>query len=165
MTQDLISLLDLEFGDGQVDLVGHSLGELIACAAAATRPDLVHRLVLEDVGLLSPRAADPPSRPDGALPFDWQVVEQVRPEIDDFDPRWADVVAAIRAPTLVIAGGTLSHIPQHQVVDLSRRLRDGRMVTVKAGHLVHATEPEAFIRHLVDFLDGGRGVPVTIEAR
>jgi pimeloyl-ACP methyl ester carboxylesterase len=113
----------------------------------------VRRLVLEDVGVPHPRPAAPPTRPDGVLEFDWRVVEQVRPEIDDPDPRWAEVVARISAPTLVIAGGPSSHVPQEDVAELVRAVPDGRLVTVDAGHLVHETRPDEFTHHLVTFLD------------
>lgn len=153
MAADVTSVLDGVLGQAPVDLVGHSLGGLVACQVAAARPELVRRLVLEDVGLLHPRRADPPPRPEGVLPFDWRVVEQVRPEIDNFDPGWAGVVAAITARTLVVAGGPRSPVPQERIDDLVRLLPAGRTVIVDAGHLVHATEPDAFIRELVSFLD------------
>jgi len=153
LADDVTGLLDGRLGREPVDLVGHSLGGLVACQVAATCPELVRRVVLEDVGLLQPRPAATPSRPAGVLPFDWRVVAQVRPEIDNFDPQWADVVASIAAPTLVLAGGPRSPVPQEQIADLVRLLPDGRMVTVDAGHLVHETEPDAFIDHLVHFLD------------
>lgn len=154
LADDVIGLLEGELGRGPVDLVGHSLGGLVACRVAAARPELVGRLVLEDVGLLQSRPASPPPRPAGVLPFDWRVVEQVRPEIDNFDPGWADVVAAIAAPTLVVAGGPRSPVPQEQIADLVGLLPDGQLVTVDAGHLVHESEPDAFIRHLLRFLGG-----------
>jgi len=154
LADDVTGLLDGGLGGQPVDLVGHSLGGLVACSVAAARPELVRRLVLEDLGLLQSRPADPPPRPAGVLQFDWRVVEQVRPEIDDFDPRWADVVASIATPTLVIAGGPSSPIPQEQIADLVRLLRDGQVVTVDAGHLVHAAEPDTFTHHLLNFLDG-----------
>lgn len=152
MADDVTGLLP-QLGDRPVDLVGHSLGGLVACRVASAHPELVRRLVLEDVGLLHPRPAAPPSRPAGTLPFDWRVVEQVRPEIDDPDPGWSEVVAAIAAPTLVIAGGPSSPVPQEHVADLVRTLPDGRQVTVDAGHLVHATRPDEFTHHLRAFLD------------
>lgn len=153
MADDVMHLLDSGLGRVPVDLVGHSLGGLVACQVAATRPELVRRLVLEDIGLLQPRPANPPPKPAGVLPFDWRMVEQVRPEIDNFDPGWADVVAAIKSPTLVVTGGKRSPIPQERIQDLVRLLPDGQMVTIDAGHLVHATEPDAFIHQLVTFLD------------
>jgi pimeloyl-ACP methyl ester carboxylesterase len=152
MADDVRGLLR-QLGDRPVDLVGHSLGGLVACTVASAHPELVRRLVLEDVGLLHPRPAAPPSRPDGVLSFDWRVVEQVRPEIDDPDPRWGAVIAGIRAPTLVIAGGPRSPVPQEHVAELVRTLPDGRHVTVDAGHLVHATRPDEFIHHLLTFLE------------
>lgn len=153
MADDVAGLLE-QLGGGPVDLVGHSLGGLVACAVAAAHPGSVRRLVLEDVGVPHPRPATPPSRPDGELEFDWEMVEQVRPEIDDPDPRWADVVAGIGVPTLVIAGGPTSPVPQEHVAELVAAAPQGRLVTVDAGHLVHATRPEEFIRHLLTFLDG-----------
>ena len=153
LADDVLGLLP-QLADRPVDLVAHSLGGLVACAAAAERPDLVGRLVLEDVGLLHPRPAAMPARPAGPLAFDWRMVEQVRPEIDTPDPGWPDVVAAIRARTLVIGGGPSSHVPQEHVADLARTLVDGRLVTIDAGHLVHATRPQDFLRVLQTFLDG-----------
>lgn len=78
--------------------------------------------------------------------------EQVRPEIDSFAPAWADVVAAIEVPTLVIVGGGSSPVPQEQIADLVRHLRDGQMVTIEAGHLVHASRPSEFTSRLLSFL-------------
>ena len=153
MADDVAGLLR-QLGDRPVDLVGHSLGGLVACTVASAHPELVRRLVLEDVGLLHPRPAAMPARPGGVLPFDWRMVEQVRPEIDDPDVRWPAVVARISSPTLVIAGGPSSPVPQEHVADLVRTLPDGRLVTVDAGHLVHAKRPDEFTQHLQAFLDG-----------
>ena len=152
LADDVTGLLP-QLSEQPVDLVAHSLGGLVACAVASSHPELVDRLVLEDVGLLRPRPSGLPARPAGVLPFDWRMVEQVRPEIDSPDPGWAKVVADITARTLVIAGGPSSTVPQEYVADLVQALPDGRLVTIDAGHLVHATEPEAFIRALRAFLD------------
>ena len=156
LADDVTALLP-QIIDRPVDLVAHSLGGLVACLVASGRPGLVRTLTLEDVGLLRPRRSVPPTRPAGVLSFDWRMVEQVRPEIDDPDPGWAHVAATITAPTLVIGGGATSTVPQEHVADLARTLPDGRLVTIEAGHLVHATRPDVFIRALRAFLDAEHG--------
>lgn len=152
MADDVTGLLP-QLEASPVDLVGHSLGGLVACRAAAAGPERVRRLVLEDVGLLHPRAAAPPPRPEGPLRFDWAIVEQVRPEIDDPAEDWPRVVSALPMPALVVAGGPSSPVPSEHIGELVALLPDGRSVTVDAGHLVHAREPAAFVRQLLGFLD------------
>ena len=152
MADDVAGLLR-RLDDQPVDMVGHSLGGLVAAAVASAHPELVRRLVLEDVGVPHARPTATPPRPEGVLEFDWKVVEQVRPEIDDPDPRWPEVVARIAAPTLAVAGGPTSHVPQDHIAELVRRVPDGRLVTVDAGHLVHETRPDDFVGHLLAFLD------------
>jgi pimeloyl-ACP methyl ester carboxylesterase len=152
LADDVTGLLP-QMGTEPVDLVGHSLGGLVVCKVASAIPQRVRRVVLEDVGLPHPRAAAPPTRPDGDLLFDWRMVEQVRPEIDHPDPRWARVIAGILAPTLVIGGGPSSPVPQQHIAELVSIVPDGRVVTLDAGHLVHATKPEQFTHELLAFLD------------
>ncbi|WP_242525738.1 alpha/beta fold hydrolase [Phycicoccus sp. DTK01] len=152
MADDVAGLLDV-LGEPVVDLVGHSLGGLVACRVAAQRPGTVRRLVVEDVGVPHRRTPAPLARPDGELPFDWAVVEQVRPEVDDPDPGWPDLVRRLAAPTLVVGGGPTSHVPQEHVRELSDTLPDARLVTIDAGHLVHATEPKRFTAAVRAFLD------------
>jgi pimeloyl-ACP methyl ester carboxylesterase len=148
---DVSAALD-QLGGGPVDLVGHSLGGLVACKVAAARPDLVRRLVLEEVGVPYPREPDMPARPRGQLPFDWAVVEQVRPEIDVPDPSWTVIIAGIHAPTLVGGGGSGSFVPQQHVAELVERLLDGRLTTIDVGHLVHESSPDAFADELMAFI-------------
>ncbi len=152
LADDVEALLDT-LPAGPVDLVGHSLGGLVACRVAAARPDRVRRLVLEDVGLLQPRTPSMPDRPSGTLDYDWAMVEQVRPEIDSPDPGWPEVVRAIIVPTLIIGGGDASPVPQHWLRALADLLPDGRVETIDVGHLVHTHEPVAFTERLLAFLD------------
>ncbi|WP_256378081.1 alpha/beta fold hydrolase [Phycicoccus sp. HDW14] len=152
MAADVVALLDA-LEEPSVDLVGHSLGGLVACRVAAERPDLVRRLVLEDIGVPHRRPPGMPDRPPGGLAFDWAVVEQVRPEIDDPDPGWPDVLRRVVAPTLVIGGGSTSQVPQEHVRELVQTLPDARLVVIEAGHLVHATEPGRFVATVRSFLD------------
>jgi pimeloyl-ACP methyl ester carboxylesterase len=150
---DDVSGLLPQLTDQSVDLIAHSLGGLVACRVACAHPELIARLVLEDVGLLRPRQPGLPARPEGELSFDWQMVEQVRPEIDNPEPGWAQIIAGIQTPTLVIAGGPSSTVPQDQIADLVRTLANGEMIVLDTGHLVHATKPSEFIAAVRTFLD------------
>ena len=152
MAADVASLLDT-VGAAAVDLVGHSLGGLVALRVAAGCPDRVRRLVLEDVGMPHARRPSPPARPEGELGFDWRVVEQVRPEIDHPDPAWPAVVASVAAPTLVVAGGRRSFVAAEHVAELVAALPDGRVVTLDTGHEVHETDPGGFTGAVGAFLD------------
>ena len=153
MAHDVAGLLPL-LSATEVDMVGHSLGGLVVCQVAATPgQNRVRRLVLEDTGMPRPRPPQTPVRPAGPLSFDWAVVEQIRPEIDEPDSRWPQVMAAIEVPTLVIGGGASSFLPQEHVEELAKTLAHGTRVTVDAGHLVHATKPDAFLAALTDFLN------------
>ena len=157
MADDVAALLDRldeeRLGEERVDLVGHSLGGLVALRAAAAHPDRVRRLVLEDVGMPHPRRPSAPARPEGELDFDWRVVEQVRPEIDEPDPSWPSVVAGVTARTLVVAGGPSSFVPAEHVAELVAALPDGRAVTLDTGHEVHDADPVGFVRVVRAFLD------------
>lgn len=151
MARDVVGLLPRLAP--RVDLVGHSLGGLVALDAASRVPGAVRRLVLEDVGIPQPREPRPVVRPAGDLDFDWKVVEQVRPEVDAPDPRWRRVVAGLPMPVLVVAGGAGSPVPQASIADLVATAPDARAVTIEAGHLVHAARPAEFVREVLDFLD------------
>jgi pimeloyl-ACP methyl ester carboxylesterase len=152
MAGDVAGLLPM-LPAAEVDLVGHSLGGLVACQVTAAQQARVRRLVLEDVGMPHPRTPQAPARPAGPLSFDWAVVEQIRPEIDEPDSRWPQVMAAIQVPTLVIGGGPASFVPQEHVEELAQTVAHGTRVTIDAGHLVHATKPGAFLAELTTFLN------------
>lgn len=151
MADDIAALLP-RLKDEPVDLVGHSLGGLVALRVAAEHPGMLRRLILEDVGMPHRRAPDPPSHPAGGLSFDWRVVEQVRPEIDSPSPDWPEVVRGVKAPTLVLAGRD-SFVTAAHVRELLDALSDGRGITLDTGHEVHSERPEEFTHVLVEFLE------------
>ena len=139
-------------GARTVDLIGHSLGGLVACRVAAGPDAPVRRLVLEDVGMPHPRTAGPPERPAGQLAYDWAMVQQIRPEIDEPDPAWPQIVASIRAPALVIGGGPASFLPQEHIAELAGALPAATSITIDAGHLIHALRPAEFTAAVRAFL-------------
>jgi 3-oxoadipate enol-lactonase len=151
MRADVLRFLDT-LGLGHVDLIGHSLGGIVAYLLAQDHPQRVGRLVLEDVSAPRPREPSNPARPDGDLGFDWEMVRAVRQQIDRPDPRWLERLDRITAETLVVAGGPGSHVPQDGVAELARRIPKGHMVTIPVGHLVHHAAPKAFTEAVATFL-------------
>jgi len=152
MEGDVVAFLDA-LGLDQVDLIGHSMGGLVGYLLAGDHPGRVRRLVLEDVAALRPRERAPLARTDGPLPYDWEMVLAIRRQIDQPDPAWLDRPGRITAPTLVIGGGASSPVPQEWVADLAGRIPGARIETIEAGHLIHVTEPEAFTRAALAFLE------------
>jgi pimeloyl-ACP methyl ester carboxylesterase len=151
MAADLLDLMP-KLG-AQLDLIGHSLGGIVACLAVASGVSGPRRLVLEDVGLLHPRAPSTPTRPEGDLDFDWAMVEQIRPEIDRPRPDWPEALARVTVPTLAIGGGPSSFMPREHVAELVALVQHGHLITIEAGHSIHAARPKEFIREVRAFLD------------
>lgn len=136
----------------EVDIIGHSLGGLVACRALAIDPSCARRLVLEDVGVPHARTPNMPPRPSGELDFDWKAVEQIRPEIDTPASHWAATLSQITAPVLVIGGGPNSFVPQEHIAELVALLPRGQGLTIDAGHTIHGTKPREFIQAVHGFL-------------
>jgi pimeloyl-ACP methyl ester carboxylesterase len=151
MEADVLGFLDALKLD-RVDLIGHSMGGLVAYLLAGDHPERVGRLILEDVGALLPRQRGIPGRPEDELPYDWDMVLAIRRQIDNPDPAWLGRLGRITAETLVIGGGPPSYIPQDWVVRLARQIPDARMETIAVGHLIHQADPRAFIRAALGFL-------------
>jgi pimeloyl-ACP methyl ester carboxylesterase len=151
METDVLRFLDalkLE----RVELIGHSMGGLVAYLLAGDHPHRVSRLILEDVAALLPRQRGLPERPAGELPYDWEMVLAIRRQIDNPDPGWLGRLGQITAETLVIGGGPQSYIPQDWVVELARRIPGAHLETIPVGHLIHSADPEAFTRMALAFL-------------
>jgi len=69
------------------------------------------------------------------------------------DADLADVVAGIRVPALVIAGGLDGSTPPDQVRGLADRIPDGRLEVIPGvGHLPCVEDPDTMAVLLVDFL-------------
>jgi 3-oxoadipate enol-lactonase len=154
MRADVLGFLDALDLD-RVDLIGHSMGGLVALLLAREHPGRASTLVLEDVGVLTHRPATGPARPGGELGCDWDMLLAIRRQLSDPDPAWWEGLGQITARTLVIGGGPASHIPQDQVAGLARRIPAARLETIPAGHLVHAADPAAFTAAVLAFLRPG----------
>lgn len=130
------------------------MGGAIAYLVAMERPALVERLIVEDVPPPYRRDRAMPARPDGLLDFDWSVVRAIVGQVNAGDPAPWDGLAAITAPTLLIGGGPESHIDQDKLVAAAARIPRCHLVTIPAGHLVHASRPAEFARAVLTWIDG-----------
>ena len=152
MADDVVAALDVLGVRGAV-VVAHSLGGVVAFRLAAARPDLVSLLVVEDVCPPYDRDRPLPQRPDGVeLPFDWDVVPAIAAESGVTDAAAWEALGAIAVPTLLVAGGPSSHVPQERLDEVAARIPDCTMVTIDGGHHVHRAEPEAFTGAVLGWL-------------
>jgi 3-oxoadipate enol-lactonase len=151
LVADLTALLDaLELG--QVALGGHSIGGAPAYLFAARHSGRVTRLILEDPAPPWPRPPRVLTRPDGPLPFDWDAAALSNEFADPQTSSWRDELQQIHAPTLLIAGGAASHVDQGQLAAMAALIPDCELVTIPAGHLVHAVRPAEFAAAAEAFL-------------
>jgi len=153
MRDDVIGALE-RLGLSRVTLAGHSMGGAVAYLVAMERPALVERLIVEDVPPPYRRDRAIPARPEGALDFDWAVVPAIVGQVNAGDPAAWDGLATITAPTLLIGGGPGSHIDQDKLAAAAARIPRCHLVTVPAGHLVHASRPADFVRAVLTWIDG-----------
>ena len=151
MRDDVIGVLDA-VGWSDVVLVGHSLGGAVAYLVAMQQPERIARLVIEDVVPPFPFERPIRDRPDGPLPFDWDVLPAIFTEANDPTRRWWPRLADIAAPTLLIGGGPESYLPAEELAEVARLIPDSTLVTIPAGHHVHVNEPEAFTDALLGWL-------------
>ncbi|MET9385161.1 alpha/beta hydrolase [Streptomyces sp. NPDC002928] len=152
MRDDVAALVD-ELGLEKATFIGHSLGGVVACLLAARRPGLIERLVLEETPPPVPLNRPIPQRPSGPLPYDWAAREAIVRQLNAPDPARRDAPAYVTAPTMVVAGGPESRLPQDEIAAMAARFPAGRLVTIPAGHLVHTTRPGEFCAAVEEFLE------------
>jgi pimeloyl-ACP methyl ester carboxylesterase len=136
-------------------VVGHSMGGVVAYLLAATHPDRVRALVLEDMP--PPLPAEPPRPiplgPEPGETCDWRAVAELRAWRNDPSPSWWDFAPDIRARTLVV-GGRRSDMPQDRLAELAAMIPRGSYTSLDTGHAVHDERPGEFLAAVVPFLDG-----------
>lgn len=132
---------------------GHSAGALTAYLLAATRPELVRMMVLEDMP--PPDPAEPrrplPRQPEPGADHDWRAVIAVRRWRNQPPPGWWEHADAISTQTLVL-GGLRSHLPQQRLRDLAQRLPEGRYTSLDLDHRMHEQRPGEVLTVVEPFL-------------
>jgi pimeloyl-ACP methyl ester carboxylesterase len=74
-------------------------------------------------------------------------------QLNDPDPAWRERLPRITAQTLVVGGGSTSHIPQEDLETMSGLIPRCRLVTIEgAGHEVHSARHEQFLALVKEFL-------------
>ncbi|MEU5553741.1 MULTISPECIES: alpha/beta fold hydrolase [unclassified Micromonospora] len=152
LRDDLLALLG-RLALERVVLVGHSLGAAVALLAAERAPERVTALVLEEcpppvpLGIIVPTVL-----PESAPYYDREIRPSVLAELNAPDPaRWS-ALASLSVPTLMLAGGPGSHLPQEPMARMAESLPAARLVTVPTGHHVHAQAPDVFVAAVESFL-------------
>jgi pimeloyl-ACP methyl ester carboxylesterase len=153
MVGDVLGVLD-ELGVGTVTLAGHSMDGTVAYLLAIREPDRVERLIVEDACTRFRREDTLPERPSGPLEFDWAVVPAIRGEVSVGDPVMGDGLSAITAPTLLIGGGPECHVPRDKLAAAAERISNCTLVTIPAGHQVHAGGRVEFADAVLGWLAG-----------
>jgi pimeloyl-ACP methyl ester carboxylesterase len=151
MRDDVVAFLKA-LGLTRVILAGHSMGGGVAFGVALQRPELVARLVVEDVAPPYRRQRPLPDRPGGQLEFDWAVVAPIIAQVNEGDPAAWAALPSLDVPTLLVAGGPASHIEQDRIAEAARLIPRCELVTIPVGHLVHAAEPDLFARTVLSWL-------------
>jgi pimeloyl-ACP methyl ester carboxylesterase len=154
MRDDVLAFID-KLGLEHVVVIGHSMGAVIAYLAAERLPHRIDALVLEEPPPPVPLDLPAPQHPAGPSTHDPAVRDAIVAQLNAPDPSWRTKLTAITAPTLLIAGGQQSHLPQAGLAEMAARLPAGQLVTIPAGHGVHATRPADFQRAVRDFLTPG----------
>ena len=129
------------------------MGALAACQLAATRPDLIRLLVLEEMP--PPDPANPPKpiprRPEPGADYDWRALIAVYRWRNAPPPSWWELASRIQANTLVL-GAAHSTLRQDRLQELSRRIPHATFATMNTNHDGHEARPSEFLIPVEPFI-------------
>jgi pimeloyl-ACP methyl ester carboxylesterase len=134
-------------------VIGHSMGAVTAYDLAATRPELIRLLVLEEMPPPDP-AVPPkalPRKPDPGANYDWRALIAVHRWRNAPPPDWWERATKIQASTLVL-GAAQSHLQQDRMEELSRRIPHATFASMNSNHDGHEARPSEFLRHVEPFI-------------
>jgi len=152
MSDDVVKLME-QLGILAAIVMGHSMGALTAYELAATRPELIRLLVLEEMP--PPDPANPPQpipqRRDPSASYDWRAVIAVNRWRNAPPPEWWELASKIQANTLVL-GAAESSLRQSRVEELSRRIPNATFATMNCTHDGHEERPSEFLIPVQPFI-------------
>jgi pimeloyl-ACP methyl ester carboxylesterase len=153
MRDDIQGAIDY-LGLSNAALIGHSLGGMVAYLVAVQDCHRLTHLVLEEAPPPLPvvPAREIPEPPADALSFDWNAVAAIYAQRNEPDPCWWGLLRSIKIPTLIIGGGSSSHVDQRQIARMADQLEACQVVTIDVGHNVHGARPDEFVALLTEFL-------------
>ncbi|GAB2579212.1 alpha/beta fold hydrolase [Kribbella endophytica] len=144
-------------GIDRFTLVGHSLGAFVATLVAQQHPERVERLVLEEVPVPPRDAQDSAPARTAAGPvmrllarlsrrsYDPVMFRQVLTQLQEPQPEWWAGLPEITAPTLLLAGGSGSHLDQSRFPLVAKFLPSASITEVDAGHRIHTKAPDRWL--------------------
>ncbi|WP_069169532.1 alpha/beta fold hydrolase [Streptomyces griseus] len=150
MRDDVLGFLD-ELDLDRVGLVGHAMGGVVAYLLAEEHADRVERLVLVETPPPFPGQLPAEDTLPGPVDYDENAVPAVRAQTEEPDPRWEEELGQIVAPTLMIAGGPESGMPQGRLPDMASLVPDCRLLTLGGGHQVHMRHPDQVAQQITEF--------------
>jgi pimeloyl-ACP methyl ester carboxylesterase len=134
-------------------VVGHSAGALTAYLLAATRPDLIRLLVLEEMP--PPDPANPPKpiprRPEPGADYDWRALIALLRWRNAPPPSWWELASGIQANTLVLGAAHSAH-RQDRLQELSRRIPHATFASMNTNHDGHEARPSEFLIPVEPFI-------------
>lgn len=134
-------------------VAGHSMGAVTAYELAATRPELIRLLVLEEMP--PPDPANPPRpiprNPEPGADYDWRAMIAVHRWRNAPPPVWWNYASQIQASTLVL-GAARSTLSQDRLQELSRRIPRATFASMDCDHDGHEGRPSEFLRQVEPFI-------------
>ena len=166
LADDVVALLD-HLGTGEADLLGFSLGGLVACAVALGAPGRVGKLIVASADPHRPpgRESAPLDEARMPTPADFQAMrdayEAVAPDPAHFDefaarvttmvhefPGWTDELRSLPVPTLLVFGDR-DFSPLSDVVELIELLPDPQLAVLPGATHVGLTRRPAEVLALI----------------
>ena len=93
------------------------------------------------------------------MPHDWECIASLLVEATMYDAWMWEQLELLPMPTLIVAGGGNSHIPQSDLEKVAQRIPQADLVHFDVGHFVHRNQPDEFAGTVLAWLASRVGSP------